>query len=119
MNLKRFSIVILIVVLLLIGGRTFADKENKTVYLVVANRLTLDDIKTMYNLNDIIRDGSIGLMNPRGLSGYNGAESYLTINASNRAFTDYDGGESYNLNDYYKKLYEKESEKQLEMKISA
>jgi len=106
-NLKRFSIVILIVVLLLIGGRTFADKENKTVYLVVANRLTLDDIKTMYNLNDIIRDGSIGLMNPRGLSGYNGAESYLTINASNRAFTDYDGGESYNLNDYYKKLYEK------------
>ena len=48
-------------------------------YIIVVNRLTLSDIEKMPNTNRLIDEGSIGLMNTRGISGYKGAESFLLL----------------------------------------
>ena len=75
-------------------------------YVIVANRLTLSDIEKMPNVKRIIDHGSIGLMNTRGISGYKGAESFATINASSKTYANNESSQLYNLNDEYKRIYE-------------
>ncbi len=108
---KRFlTIFVVILICLTLNEISFATKEvnvDKNIYLVILNRYTLQDLKYMPNLNSIINDGSIGLMNTRGLVGYKGVESYLTINSSNKAIADYESAEIYNLDDRYKEMYER------------
>lgn len=87
MKIRRVLLFFLLFVLL-IPSISYGE-PNPKVYLIVANRLTLEDIKSMENLQRVIEEGSIGLMNTRGTSGYTGAESYSTINASGKAYSNY------------------------------
>ena len=75
--------------ILLIPNLSYGVNDNLKVYLIVVNKLTLNDIESMDNLKKIIREGSIGLMNTRGVSGYTGAESFITINSSRKAYSNY------------------------------
>ena len=43
----------------------------------------------MDNIKSLANNGSIGLMNTKGLSGYTGVESFLTINSSEKAYGNY------------------------------
>ena len=108
-NLTR--LIMLLIIMIYIFGQfniTFATSENnRTVYLIVLNKYTLEDIENMPNLKQIIDEGSIGLMNARGLYSYYGAEGYLTINSSRKAFTNEEGSKSYNLTDKNKEVYER------------
>ncbi|GFN36022.1 hypothetical protein [Tepidimicrobium xylanilyticum] len=79
---------------------------NKNVYMIIVNKMTLSDIDNMPNLLGLIEDSSIGLMNVRGLNGYRGAESFATINASNKAFANYDSSQFHNLDKEFKAIYE-------------
>ncbi|MST99852.1 hypothetical protein [Tissierella pigra] len=85
----RKLLLFFILLIIIIPSISFGAKDNKKVYLIVVNKLTLKDIETMEKLKDIIKEGSIGLMNTRGTSGYSGAESFLTINSSEKSYANY------------------------------
>lgn len=108
---KKFLMVIIIILMSLVLSEisVLAEelKTDKNVYLIITNKYTLKDLEYMPNLNKIINTGSIGLMNTRGLSGYKGAEGYLSINSSNKAISDYKGTEIYNVNSRYREMYER------------
>lgn len=78
-----------LLLVLLVPSISYGTKDNPKAYLIVVNKLTLKDIESMENLKRIIEEGSIGLMNTRGVSGYTGAESFLTINSSRKAYSNY------------------------------
>lgn len=82
------------------------EKGDNKAYVIVANRLTLSDIEKMPNVNRLIDEGSIGLMNTRGVNGYKGAESFATINASSKAYANNESSQLYNLSGEYKRIYE-------------
>lgn len=84
-----------------------SKSNDKTVYLIVLNRYTLQDIDNMPNLRKITDEGSIGLMNTRGLYNYKGSESFLTINSSKKAYSTYESAETYNLNKENREIYER------------
>lgn len=86
MKLRKLFILLLI---FFIPFKSYAKEYKPKVYLIVINKLTLKDIETMDNLISIINHGSIGLMNTRGVSSYNGVESFLTINSSNKTHGNY------------------------------
>lgn len=88
MKAKKFLLLCLLFILV-IPDISYGANDAPKVYLIVINKLTLKDIESMNNLNRIIEEGSIGLMNTRGVSGYTGAESFLTINASRKANSNY------------------------------
>lgn len=88
MKVKRILLFFLLIVLL-IPNLSYGAEDAQRVYLIVVNKLTLKDIESMGNLKSIIEEGSIGLMNTRGVSGYTGAESFLTINSSRKAYCNY------------------------------
>lgn len=88
MKVKKFILCFLLSILLL-PHISYGAKVDSKVYFIVINKLTLEDIKLMNNLNKIINNGSIGLMNTRGTIGYTGAESFLTINSSRKANANY------------------------------
>ncbi|MDR7855996.1 hypothetical protein [Tissierella sp.] len=88
MRIRKFLFCIFLSILLL-PHISYGASNNPKVYLVVMNKLTLKDIEAMDYLNTIILDGSIGLMNTRGTTGYTGAESFLTINSSRKAYANY------------------------------
>lgn len=81
----RKLFIFLILFILFIPSKIDAIKDSPKVYMIIINKLTLDDIQLMDNLKRIASEGSIGLMNTRGVSGYTGAESFLTINSSRKA----------------------------------
>ncbi len=113
-NLQKKSVVATVIFLLLfISSITYADnttKDNK-VFMVIVNRLSLSDIEYMNNLKLIIENGSIGLMNTRGVIGYKGAEGYMTINASSRAYSSYETTNFYNLDKEIKAIFERRTGK--------
>ncbi|WP_069649441.1 hypothetical protein [Caloranaerobacter ferrireducens] len=107
---KNFFIILIIVIILIICEKSFSiyePNERKKVIMVILNRLTFEDLKYMDNLNALIKDGSIGIMNTKGLYGYKGAESYATINASGRVSATYSYSKSYNLNNNISKIYKR------------
>lgn len=89
MKLRRILLFILLFTLL-IPITSYGAGNNPKVYLIVINKLTLKDIESMENLKRVAEEGSIGLMNTRGISGYTGAESFVTMNASRKAYCNYD-----------------------------
>lgn len=88
MKVRKFILCFLLSILLL-PHISYGAKVDSKVYFIVINKLTLEDIQFMDNLNKIIKDGSIGLMNTRGTTGYTGAESFITINSSRKANANY------------------------------
>ncbi|WMM23267.1 hypothetical protein RBU61_09890 [Tissierella sp. MB52-C2] len=88
MNVRKL-LLFLILTTILVPSVSLGAKSDKKVYLIVVNRLTLKDIETMGKLKNVIKEGSIGLKNTRGTSGYTGAESFLTINSSGKAYANY------------------------------
>ncbi|CCQ97588.1 conserved membrane hypothetical protein [[Clostridium] ultunense Esp] len=104
-------VTLLIILLLLFSYEEFSycnDNFNidTNVYIVVVNKLTLSDIEKMPNLKGLMYDGSFGLMNVRGISGYRGADSFITINASNKAFANNESSQFHNMDSRFKKIYE-------------
>ncbi|RKD34615.1 hypothetical protein [Thermohalobacter berrensis] len=86
---KKIYIVtlILIINLIILNTRSYAEEQvEKNVYVVIINRLTLNDLSYIKTLDKLCKDGSIGLMNTRGSNGYYGADGYITLNTSSRAW---------------------------------
>lgn len=114
-GLQKKSIVCFILFLfIMFSSITYADDNvtyDKKVYMVIINRLSLYDIDYMNNLKTIIDDGSIGLMNTRGVNGYKGAEGYITINASSKAYSSYDTATFFNLDKEVQSIYERRTGK--------
>ncbi|WP_427339139.1 hypothetical protein [Caloranaerobacter sp. DY30410] len=107
---KNLFRILIIVIILIICEKSFSiseSDERKKVIMVILNRLTFEDLKYMDNLHALIKDGSIGIMNTRGLYRYKGAESYATINASGRVSATYSNSKSYNLNNNISKIYKR------------
>lgn len=107
---KTFTLLLIFVLLISITHSSVAASERqvqKNVYLIILNRYSLTDVKQMPNLKKIIDDGSIGLMNTRGLYSYNGAEGFLTINTSSRAYANYSSSEFHNFSEENKEIYER------------
>lgn len=82
------------------------ESQSKNVYIVVANKLTLQDIQKMPNLINLLDESGIGLMNVRGTSGYTGAEGFATINASAKTYANNMSSQFHNLNWEYRDIYE-------------
>lgn len=82
----RKLIVFLLLSILLFSSISYGENPKAKVYLVVINKLTLVDIEKMNNVRNLAENGSVGLMNTKGLSGYTGVESFLTINSSEKAY---------------------------------
>ena len=102
--------ILMIVFSIFTNEYSFAEENKdskKTVYIVVMNKYTLEDIDNMPKLKKIIDEGSIGLMNTKGLYGYKGPESFLTINSSKKAYTTDEGAKVYNLNENNVEVYER------------
>lgn len=102
------TITILFIILFVLQPIYAASTEavNRNVYVVVINKLTLSDIEKMPRLIDLIDDGTFGLMNVRGVSGYSGAESFATINASNKTHASNQSSQFHNLDSNFKEIYE-------------
>lgn len=110
-KLLKKSIIFVILILFLINPyNTYAQVDSNygnKVYMVIVNRLSLYDIEYMDNLRTLIEDGSIGLMNTKGTIGYKGAEGYITINASSKAYSSYEAANSFNLDQEVQAVYER------------
>ena len=79
---------------------------NKKVYMVIVNKLTLEDIEKMPNLTKVIDEAGFALMNVRGLNSYTGAESFATINSSAKTYANNTSSQFFNLEGIYKEIYE-------------
>ncbi|EOC99951.1 hypothetical protein [Caldisalinibacter kiritimatiensis] len=105
-----FLVFMIILIIIISANNVYSDSENKynskKTYVLILNRTTLEDIYSMNNLLTLINEGSIGLMNTRGLYGYDGPESYITINASTRCYANYSTTEFFNININEKKMNE-------------
>jgi len=85
----RKLLVFLLLLIFQFSSISYGEKPADKVYLIVINKLTLEDIERMDNLGSLANDGSIGLMNTKGFSGYTGVDSFLTINSSERTYGNY------------------------------
>ena len=96
---KKNYIFIILTIIIIMSSYAYAESSNsdKKVYVVVANKLTLEDIAQMNTLKKLIDEGSLGLMNTRGTNNANSSEGFITINASSRSFGRYDYSTSFNL----------------------
>jgi len=107
---SRFMIIILtLLVLISTYHISYGIEENsnsKKVYILVVNKLTLQDIEKMPNLTKVINEAGFALMNVRGLNSYTGAESFVTINSSGKTYANNTSSQFYNLIGEYKEIYE-------------
>jgi len=62
-----------------------AETEKNTAYLLVVDKLSLEDIKSTTHLKRIVSEGAIGLASTRTLRGKNILDSSLTVGAGNIA----------------------------------
>jgi len=85
----RKLLVFLLLLIFIFSKASYGDRPVDKVYLIVINRLTLDDIEKMDNLKKLVSSGSIGLMNTKGFSSYTGVDSFLTINSSEKTYGNY------------------------------
>lgn len=76
------------------------DSNPSNTYIVVINKLALEDIGQMKSLKRMVEEGSIGLMNPKGVTSYTNYEGFATLNATNKVLG---GIESYYPIDILKK----------------
>lgn len=112
MKLTRVFTILVVVLIVMVHAHelSFAQDDlnvDKKVYMVIVNKLSLSDIEKMPNLRGLIDEGSLGLLNVRGLNGYNGAECFITINASSKAYASNISSQFFALNnDEYREAYE-------------
>lgn len=111
-SVKGFIILSLIIFVLILANFSYVfavSEENNSgrVYLIVLNRYSMSDIKKVPQLEKLVDEGSIGLMNTRGVLDYNGADSFLTINSSCKAQTNEAPIEFYNSTDKILEIYER------------
>lgn len=85
----RGLVLVLLVLILFTPIKSHGEMDRPKAYLIVMNRLGIDDIQFMPNMQYIANQGGTGLMNTRGLTGYTGPESYITINGSGKATANY------------------------------
>ncbi len=106
---KKTLYIILIVSLfsLIVNRDAYSQSSDNKVYIIIVNRITIDDIYTMKTLKNLAQNGLIGIMNTKGFSSYNNPGSYLTINCSAKAKCNYECVNFYDINDYNKILYKR------------
>lgn len=106
MRLKRLLLMAVIVLVVVISTFEYSYAEDgRKVYVIVINKLTLPDLDRMPNIQRLIEEGSIGLMNTRGVSTHNGAESFVTINSSAKTYANSSSSRFYNLRGEFLKIY--------------
>ncbi|NLJ78315.1 MAG: hypothetical protein GX329_03035 [Tissierellia bacterium] len=98
MRLTRilFMTIVFVSILILTGGYIYAENDGQ-VYIVIVNKLTLSDLDHMPGVQGLIPNGSLGLMNTRGVGTYDGPESFATINSSAKTYANPNSSEFYNL----------------------
>lgn len=112
MKLTRVFTILVVVLIVMVHAYELSFAQDalnvdKKVYMVIVNKLSLSDIEKMPNLRGLIDEGSLGLLNVRGLNGYNGAECFITINASSKAYASNISSQFFALNnDEYREAYE-------------
>ncbi|MBS4540042.1 hypothetical protein GOQ27_16310 [Clostridium sp. D2Q-11] len=87
MKRYRYILFIILVFTILLNNTIclgYNDSRVSNFYIVVINRLTLEDIDELESLKKIISEGSIGLMNPKGASSYTNYEGFGTLNSTNK-----------------------------------
>lgn len=106
---KKIFLFIILQVFIILSGISYADEivQNKKVYMIVADKLTLQDIDSMNNLKNISANGGYGLMNTKGANNANSSEGFLTINSSARAYGLSNYSTAFNLKGKKLSLYEK------------
>ncbi|AFS78348.1 alkaline phosphatase-like protein [Gottschalkia acidurici 9a] len=105
---KKAFVLTLLMILILISSSVYASNTNKSdkkVYVVVANKLTLQDINNMENLKNLASTGSLGLMNTKGSNNANSSEGFLSINSSSRAYGRSNYSQAFNLTNQKLSLY--------------
>lgn len=107
---KQRVIIVVIVIITTMASSTGLSvgcpkTKDISAYLIVINTLTLDDIEYMSNLRELVEEGSIGLMNTRGAKGYDGPQSYISINTSSRSYADDETSIFFNVDSNDKKIY--------------
>lgn len=85
----RGFVLFLLLLILFTPIKSYGETDSPKAYLIIMNRLVIDDVQSMTNMQNIVSQGSTGLMNTRGVSGYMGPESYITINSSRKALANY------------------------------
>ncbi len=100
-------LLLFIIILKIMQSNAYAIEEinRRKVYLLIVNRISLDDIDNSINIKKLALEGSIGLMNTRGINSYNNAEGYAAIGNSAKTFADYLSTECYNLDIDTKSTY--------------
>lgn len=106
LNLVLTAVLVVSVVLGIISSDTYGESDKRKVYMVVANKLLLQDIDYMENLREMTDESGIGLMNVRGASSYNDIEGFLTINASAKSYGIQNMAKMVNLEGENRYLYE-------------
>lgn len=96
MKVRRL-LVFLLLIFFQLTSISYAESPVDKVYLIVINKLTIEDIDKMDNLTFLANNGSIGLMNTKGFSSYTGVDSFLTINSSQKAYGNYNSINFYRL----------------------
>lgn len=111
MKLTKIFVILVAVLIVLVNFNESCFGQgnievNRNVYVVVVNKLSLLDIEKMPHVKSLIDNGSFGLMNVRGINGYNGAECFATINSSSKTYASNISSQFFNLDYEHKKLYE-------------
>ena len=108
-NKKVFILTLfMILISISISSSAYASNTNKSdkkVYVIVANKLTLQDINDMENLKNLANSGSLGLMNTKGANNANSSEGFLSINSSSRAYGRFNYSQAFNLTNQKLSLY--------------
>lgn len=106
---KKIFVFIILNILFILSNVSYAEKssQNKRVYMIVADKLTLQDVDSMNNLKKIAENSGYGLMNTKGANNANSSEGFLSINASSRAYGLSNYSTAFNLKEKKLSLYEK------------
>lgn len=84
-SLKKTLLLLFIIILFPVYSFCANEEDNKgNIYMIVINRLSLEDIDNMEILKSMIRSGSLGLMNPKGAKSYFDEEGFITINSTDK-----------------------------------
>ncbi|WP_026475816.1 alkaline phosphatase family protein [Alkaliphilus transvaalensis] len=112
MKIARLILTILLIIVTILSsplvafGQHSQDNQNKVVMIIV-NRVDLDDLSKMKEVQKMMEEGSIGLMNIRASGRYSEYKSYATIGWGTRAEASQDGQAFSNINEETIAIYQR------------
>ncbi len=107
MKNKIWKILITILVsLVFMTSFSFTEESpDKKVVLITINEVNFDDLYSMKSVQDLIREGSIGLMNTKTSTRSNTYKAYVTLGAGVRAEGSSNSTRAANLTDESRSIY--------------